>query len=187
MDTQKKKDQKEAPKSDDVGGTGDAKPVVATAATQTPKTPASGSGRKPLGAKEVIPFRWKLVGETPGAVLTLIKATEREEVDAHLERVQKEGYYKGLRVLDIDAKITQPKPPAPPKKASRRARRTPKTAPKVTAKAGKKTKRTSKAASSSSRKPAAKKSHAKSAPKTTKKKPAPSKPTTRRSTRKKKA
>lgn len=71
--------------------------------------------KKPLGVKEVIPFKWKLVGTANHATLTLFKAVEREDVEAQLERVSKEGYYTDLRILEKDAKVIQPKqPPKPP-------------------------------------------------------------------------
>lgn len=63
--------------------------------------------RKGPGAKEVIPFEWKLVGESRGLTITLFKAIEREEVEAHLLRLQDDGYYKKLRILDNNAKLTQ--------------------------------------------------------------------------------
>lgn len=66
--------------------------------------------KKPLGVKEVIPFKWKLVGKSQQMTLTLFKAVEREDVEAQLERIRKEGYYTDLRILEADAKIDQPKP-----------------------------------------------------------------------------
>jgi hypothetical protein len=71
--------------------------------------PAGASGRKALGGKEPIPFRWKLLGVSEGLHLTLFKAVEREDVEAQLERVRKEGFYTDLRVLSIDTKVAQPK------------------------------------------------------------------------------
>lgn len=67
-------------------------------------------GRKPAGVKEVIPFEWKLVGESHELALTLFKAIVREDVDAQFERVHREGYYRNLRVLGIDEKVEQPSP-----------------------------------------------------------------------------
>ena len=63
--------------------------------------------RKGPGAKEVIPFEWKLVGESRGLTITLFKAIEREEVEAHLLRLQADGYYKKLRILDNNTKLKQ--------------------------------------------------------------------------------
>lgn len=71
----------------------------------------SASTKKPLGAKEVIPFKWKLIGISGGMALTLFKSVEREDVDAQYERVRKEGHYADLRILDIDAKVAHPNPP----------------------------------------------------------------------------
>lgn len=82
-------------------------PEIVEGAPATNGTPV----KKPLGVKEVIPFKWKLVGTAHHMTLTLFKAVEREDVEAQLERVQKEGYYTDLRILEKDAKITQPKQP----------------------------------------------------------------------------
>jgi hypothetical protein len=79
-----------------------------------PAKPTS-TGKRPLGAKEVIPFQWKLVGESDGIVLTLFKSVERNDVESQYERVKREGYYKELRILDVNEKIKQPKPPPPAK------------------------------------------------------------------------
>lgn len=66
------------------------------------------SGRRSIGAKEVIPFAWKLVGRSDGMTLTLFKAIERDEVEAQLERSVREGYYTDLKILPI-----APPPPPP--------------------------------------------------------------------------
>jgi hypothetical protein len=73
-----------------------------------PGTRPAQVGRRHAGAKEVIPFKWKLVGESYGAILTLFKSVEREESEAQLQRVQRDGYYTELRILDIDEEIKQP-------------------------------------------------------------------------------
>lgn len=89
-------------------------PLVAEVAPPVNGTPA----KKPLGVKEVIPFQWKLVGTANNMTLTLFKAVEREDVEAQLDRVQKEGYYTNLLILEANAKVAQPKPlpkPAEPK------------------------------------------------------------------------
>lgn len=70
---------------------------------------AAAPGKKSLGVKEVIPFRWKLLGAADGLTLTLFKSVEREDSDAQLERLQKEGYYKDLRIVEADAKVEQSK------------------------------------------------------------------------------
>ena len=75
------------------------------------------AGKKSLGQKEVIPFEWKLIGDAEGYSLTLFKAIEREEVEAQFERVQKEGYYKNLKILTNDAKVAQTKTAKKAKKA----------------------------------------------------------------------
>jgi len=66
--------------------------------------------RRQLGVKEPIVFKWKLVGTSGDVILTLFKAVEREEVEAQLDRVRKDGYYTDLRILENDVKIVQPKP-----------------------------------------------------------------------------
>ena len=99
------------------------------------KKPAS-TGKRPLGTKEVIPFAWKLVGTSQGVALTLFKAVDRADVEAQHERVNREGYYTDLRILDVNEKVKQPKPVKPPKpvkatttrrgaKATKAAARTP--------------------------------------------------------------
>lgn len=75
------------------------------------------AGKKSLGQKEVIPFEWKLIGDAEGYSLTLFKAIEREEVESQFERVQKEGYYKNLKILTNDAKVPQTKSAKKAKKA----------------------------------------------------------------------
>lgn len=115
-------------------------PTVNVAALVAPAVPAATPAhRKVAPGKEPIPFRWKLVGEAPGAILTLFKSVEREEIDAQLERVKKEGYYANLQIFDINHKIIQPKPPKPPK-----APKAPPHAP-AKAKAGEKAAKTKKA------------------------------------------
>lgn len=78
---------------------------------------ASGNGspsKKSLGPKEPPAFMWKLVGKSGGYVLTLFKAAEREDVEAQLQRLAREGYYQDLEILDINAEVKQSNPPAPP-------------------------------------------------------------------------
>ena len=69
--------------------------------------PAPTGPRRGSTMKEVIPFEWKLIGEAAGAVLTLFKSVEREDVDAQFERISRETYYTNLRIVDIDFKIKQ--------------------------------------------------------------------------------
>lgn len=66
-------------------------------------------GKKTLGQKEIIPFEWKLIGESSGCFLTLFKAIELDEVEAQMERVRREGYYKNLKILSNTDKIVQSK------------------------------------------------------------------------------
>ncbi len=78
--------------------------------------------KRPLGVKEVIPLKWKVVGESGGLVLTLFKSVEREDSDAQLERLTKDGFYTNLRILDVAEKITQTIKPEPAKAREPRAR-----------------------------------------------------------------
>lgn len=74
---------------------------------------ASGVAKKsPLGAKEVPPFEWKLLGTVNYATLTLFKSVDRADSEAQLERVQRDGYYKDLRIVGVNDKVVQPKLPA---------------------------------------------------------------------------
>ena len=83
--------------------------VAVEAAAPEAEVAATTPTKKPLGVKEVIPFKWKLVGGSAGMILTLFKAVELEDVEAQLERLSKEGYYKDLRIMDVNEKIDQPK------------------------------------------------------------------------------
>lgn len=74
---------------------------------------APPSAKRSIGAKEPIIFKWKLLGTSDGVILTLFKAVEREEIDAHLERVAKEGLYNDLRIVDIGEKVVQTKSAIP--------------------------------------------------------------------------
>ena len=66
------------------------------------------AARRPPGAKEVIPFVWKLVGESRGVILTLFKSVERDEVESQFERLRRDCYYADLRILDVNEKVEQP-------------------------------------------------------------------------------
>jgi len=81
---------------------------VVIEAEETPTAPR----KPPLGVKEVPAFKWKLVGTASYSTLTLFKAVEREDAEAQLERVLRDGYYQDLKIVDIDAKVQQPKQPA---------------------------------------------------------------------------
>ncbi len=47
------------------------------------------------------------MGRSGDMFLTLFKAVEREEVEAQLERLGKESYYRDLRILDADTVVPQ--------------------------------------------------------------------------------
>lgn len=75
--------------------------------TSGPVSPTPAPRRAP-GTKEIIPFRWKLLGESHGAILTLFKSVERSETEAQYDRAHEEGYYSKLRIVDNDEKTVQP-------------------------------------------------------------------------------
>ena len=62
-----------------------------------------------MSAKEPPAFKWKLAGYVDGLTVTLLKAVDQAEVEAQLERLQAEGYYRDLTIYPIDAKV----PPDP--------------------------------------------------------------------------
>jgi len=76
-------------------------------------------GRKSLGVKEPIIFKWKIIGHSAGMNLTLFKSVEREEVEAQLERLTRDGYYTNLQILEASAKVEQPPQPKEAKKAAK--------------------------------------------------------------------
>lgn len=94
-------------------------------AEETPAVP-----KRSVGPKEQPPFEWKVIGESFGAIVTLFKSIEREDADAQLDRLQRDGYYTNLRIVEAKEVIKQPAsakdaiippksikapPPAPPK------------------------------------------------------------------------
>jgi type IV secretory pathway VirB10-like protein len=90
-------------------GTSEGKGSVSPpAGGEAPQRPAPG--RRSLGAKEIVPFAWKVVGNSRGTVVTLFKSIDREEAEGQLERLVRDGYYRDLR-LEV---IEEPPPPAPP-------------------------------------------------------------------------
>lgn len=75
---------------------------------EQPEAPARpGHRRGAPGAKDIPAFKWKLMGRSGDMFLTLFKAVEREEVEAQLERLGKESYYRDLRILDADTVVPQ--------------------------------------------------------------------------------
>lgn len=97
--------------------TGDAPSGPARAATPAANTPgaapAAGAPRpthsRAPGQKEVIPFGWKVVGQSGGVALILFKSIERSDAEAHYERLSIEGYYKKLAIMENTAVVRQPK------------------------------------------------------------------------------
>jgi hypothetical protein len=82
------------------------------------------AGRKPLGVKEPIIFKWKIVGHSRGVAVTLFKSVEREDADVQIERLIKDGYYAHLEIMDANAKVTQPETLKEPKRSAK-SRETP--------------------------------------------------------------
>ena len=74
---------------------------------KTPPARVTVARRGP-GTKEVIPFCWRLIGESDGFILTLFKSVDRDEAEAQLKRARADGYYVNLRVVDVNEKIKQP-------------------------------------------------------------------------------
>lgn len=87
----------------------DRKGAQDTANKNAPAAMPVAPARKPLGTKEVIPFAWKVIGVSGEMVLTLFKSIEKEDSEAHLARLGKDGAYKNLRLVEADFKIVQPK------------------------------------------------------------------------------
>jgi hypothetical protein len=88
-------------------------------------------GRKSLGVKEPIVFNWKIVGRSGHMNVTLFKSVEREEVEAQLERLTRDGYYTHLQILEAKAVVEQPPQPKETKKA--KVKEAPAKAPERTA------------------------------------------------------
>ncbi|MDO8628930.1 MAG: hypothetical protein Q7R41_00410 [Phycisphaerales bacterium] len=87
-------------------------PEAAPAAAPVP-------GRKALGVKEPIIFKWKIVGHSRGVAVTLFKSVEREDADVQLERLIKDGYYAHLEIMDANAKVIQPEASKEPKRPAK--------------------------------------------------------------------
>jgi len=175
-------------------GPTEAVPEVRKAASGVPASKetdkAAPTVRRGMAAKEVIPFAWKLVGYSCGTAVTLFKAVERDDVEVQLLRVQRDGYYKDLKVLDVNTKVVQPATAsvahakkAPVKKAAKPAAK--KTIAKKSSAKKTVTKSTAKAAKkASARKPTTpKKKTTKKTAKVAKKKKRPAKSTPKRKTK----
>ncbi len=175
----------------DIAGTDDPKKaeteVHKQPSAEKAKVPPTAARRAP-GTKEVIPFVWKLIGESRGAILTLFKSVERDEVESQFERLRRDGYYANLRILDVNEKVEQPA------SSKKQARAVKKITAKTTAKTSKAVRVTTKTARA---KGAVKASRAcktavtakrakksKATPKKTRKKAASAKSTKKRSARK---
>lgn len=142
------------------------------------------AGKRALGVKEPIIFKWKLIGTSHNMTLTLFKAVEREDVDAQFERTQKEGYYTDLKILEADAKVEQPAQPKGTIKAGPRNERGGKAASSASTRAAA-TKRSTASPISPPRKTSPTKSALKAEVKSTKKKPSGSTSGSKRAAKKK--
>ena len=128
-------------------------------------------GKRALGVKEPIIFKWKLIGTSHNMALTLFKSVEREEAEAQLDRLQKDGYYTELKILEAEAKVEQPLPLKGVKKPSPRTEPSGKSAEK-TGPGAEGRRRTVPPPAPSTRRPGAAKPAAKSEARPTKKKTA---------------
>lgn len=61
--------------------------------------------KRTIPIKEPPPFKWKLIGYVEGLTVTLLKAIELPDAEAQLVRLAEEGYYRGLQIFPIDAKV----------------------------------------------------------------------------------
>jgi len=116
--------------NEDVPAADDAQLDPGGESAEMPAAPTAGPvpGKRALGTKEPIIFKWKLIGTSNNATLTLFKAVEREDVDAQFERTQKEAYYTNLKILEADAKVEQPVQPKGTMKSAPRTERSSKAA-----------------------------------------------------------
>ena len=112
---------------------------VAAELVELPAAPVVAPGpvaaKRALGVKEPIIFKWKLIGTSHHMTLTLFKSVEREEAEAQLDRLQKEGYYTDLKILEAEAKVEQPLPLKGAKKPSPRIEPSGKTTEKTASRA----------------------------------------------------
>ncbi len=156
--------------TDEGNGVVDAAVITADVPTPPSGDAPAGQPKRSIGVKEVIPFAWKLLGDAcDGMTMTLFKAVEREEVEAHFERTTRDGHYNNLRIVKADEKIVQPKvknplhfinspKPPPPEKKTVKAKKTKVAAPSVVKVKRKKVKATSKTAKKTASKKKTKKS-----------------------------
>ena len=79
------------------------------ASEKTPKPADRSTTRRHITAKEVPQFQWRLIGHVDGLTVTLLKAVERTELEPQCERLKGDGYYRGVAIYPIDAKV----PPDP--------------------------------------------------------------------------
>jgi len=148
--------------------------------TAVPAAHGPAAGKRALGVKEPIIFKWKLVGTSNKTTLTLFKAVEREDVEAQFERTQREGYYTDLKILEADEKVDQPAQPKGTKKSIPRIERGSKKSISTATRT-----EVAKRSVSPSRKPTPSKSASKTEVKARKKKPSGSAGASKRAVKKK--
>ena len=106
------------------------------ASRETEQTAAAvTTAKKVVGSKDVVPFAWKVIGVSESTTLVLFKSSERAEAEAQLVRLSGDGYYTDLRIVDIDAKIVQPKPAKTRRSAGKSSAKRVRTAERKSAKA----------------------------------------------------
>ena len=67
------------------------------------------TSRRGAAAKEPPPFKWKLVAESDGFNVVLLKTIEKKDSQNALDNLGEQGYYDRLQIYPIDASIPQPK------------------------------------------------------------------------------
>lgn len=70
--------------------------------------PSTFASRGP-GLKEPPPFKWKLVAESDGFNVVLLKVLEKKEAEAAMMNLKEQGLYERLQIHPLEAKIPQPK------------------------------------------------------------------------------
>ncbi len=78
-------------------------------AAQPAPTPSNLFASRRGAAKEPPPFKWKLVAESDGFNVVLLKTIEKKDAQNAQENLKEQGYYDRLQIYPIDASIPQPK------------------------------------------------------------------------------
>ena len=83
------------------------KPVESKAPAAAPTNVFAS--RRGAAGKEPPPFKWKLVAESDGFNVVLLKTIEKKDAQNALENLTEQGYYDRLLIHPIEANIPQPK------------------------------------------------------------------------------